>query len=411
MKQLQSEFLKNVLSKIARRYQQRGKISGVMKVGTSLDHKKLQILHNFFGITPIRINNKDEVRLHFDLALENTPESEWIEKINPHLGYTLQAVVKEDHSEAITTLITRLKLAFPDLKAITEGLSASQDDLRRMFKNETKQCVTEFCFQAAELAHFLLQNKTPITISELGARFFNNSKLLRQGEARHMILRWLNLYCPGLDKVANEDQIWATYHVYHDRLTVNGVIYGPIVYTKNGKEFDWILKLYEQGEAATISWGNLQGIEKIQWSGRDDNPPDLICCENEAPFSQLMRQKDDDCILFTSGFPGSGVCKIYELLAPKAASCCHWGDTDPNGLHIASILHSIYPLRLFRCDIETLKQHAQHLLPLSQKQEQRAETLLQNNRRFPFRDELLYTLENGWLEQENWREEVKNRVE
>lgn len=406
MKQFQSAFLTKVLNKVARRYENRGRLNGVMKIGTSLDHEKLQILHNFFGIPPIRINNKDEVRLHFDLALESTPESEWISKINSHLGYTLQAVVKEDQSQAIVMLISRLKLAFPDLKAITERLSAAQDDLNRMFKNEPEQYVTEFCFQAAETLQFLLKNKTPITISELGARFFNNSKLLRQGEARHLILRWLNIYCPGLDKVENEDEIWATYHVYHDRLTVNAVIYGPIVYTKNGKEFDWIFKLFEHGEAATISWANLQGVEKIGWKGRDDNPPDLICCENEAPFSSLIRQKGDDCILFTSGYPGSGVCKIYELLAPQAASSCHWGDTDPNGLHIASILHSIYPLRLFRCDLETLKQHTQHLLPLSQKHEHRAELILQNNRQFPFRNELLYTLENGWLEQENWRENV-----
>lgn len=406
MKQLQSDFLKEVLSKVAHRYEQRGRLNGVMKIGTSLNHEKLQIIHNFFGITPIRINNKDEVRLHFDHALKNAPESEWIDRISSYLGYTLQPVVELDQSQAIATLITRLKLAFPDLVTITERLSASQDDLKRMLKNETEQYVTTFCFQAAKTLHFLLGNETPITISELGARFFHNSKLLRQGEARHLILSWLNMYCPDLDKEENEDQVWATFHVYHDRLTVNAVIYGPIVYTKNGTEFDWIFKLYEQGEAATVSWANLQNIEEIQWKGREDNTPDLICCENEAPFSQLIRQKAEDCILFTSGFPGTAVCKIYELLAPQAASCSHWGDTDPNGLHIASLLNSIYPLQLFRCNIETLKQHAQHLLALTQKQQQRAEIILLAGSQFPFQEELTYTVEKGWLEQESWRQDA-----
>ncbi len=404
MKQFQSEFLQEVLSKIARRYEQRGKLKGVMKITTSINHEQLQILHNFFGITPIRINNKDEVRLHFNFALENSPESEWIEKISSHLGYALQPAVQQDQSLAITTLITRLKLAFPDFGVITENVSTSHDILKRMFKNETEQHVTTTCFQAVETLRFLLKNKTPITISELGARFFNNSKLLRQGEIRHLLLRWLNTYCPDLDHTENEDQVWATYHVYHDRLTVNAVIFGPIVYTKSGKKFDWILKLHEQGEAATISWANLQGIEKIEWQGPSGRPPNLICCENEAPFSQLIRQKTNDCIFFTSGFPGSAVCKIYELLAPQMASCSHWGDTDPNGLYIASILHSIYPLQLFRCDIETLRQHEQHLLPLSRKQVQRAEFILKNKPHFPFRNELAYTLDNGWLEQENWRQ-------
>jgi hypothetical protein len=249
-----------------------------------------------------------------------------------------------------------------------------------------------------------LDNNSPITISELGARFFEHSKQLRQGELRSLLIRWLNLYCPDLDIIENEEQIWANYHVYHDRLTVNAVIYGPIVYTKNGKEFDWISTLYQKGEAATVSWANLQDIETMRLQRHETNPPALICCENEAPFSQLMRKRANDAILFTSGFPGSAVRKIYELLAPQAASCFHWGDTDPNGLRIASILNSIYSLELYRCDIETLKLHRKHLLPLTPKQKQTAEFILSNNQKFPFRSEIAFTLENGWLEQESWQD-------
>lgn len=405
MKQAHPEYLTIILRKVAHRYKLRGRLSGVMKVGTSLDHEQLQILHNFFGIDPIRINKKDEVRIHFDYVLKNMQESELLEKISSHLDYRLLSVVELEQSHhAIETIITRLKLGFPNLTGVTETLAVAPESLVHLLKTENEQEATTLCFQAAETVLFLLKNTTPVTISELGARFFADSKRLRQGEARSLLLEWLNVYCPDLDTTEDEEQIWETFHVYHDRLTVNAVIYGPVVYTKKGKEFDWIYQLYKQGEAATITWANLQNIEKIRWQERERNPPRLISCENEAPYSQLIRQQKNDCLLFTSGFPGSAVRKIYELLAPQAASCHHWGDTDPSGLHIASILHLIYPLELYRCDIETVQRHREQLLPLSAKQQQRAMTILIQNYRFPFREELANTLEHGWLEQENWRQ-------
>ena len=85
--------------------------------------------------------------------------------------------------------------------------------------------------------------------------FFENSKVLRQGEARQLLLDWLAC-CYGLGQ-EEDAHIWSQVHVYHDRLTVNAVIYGPIVYKKNGMRFDWIARLYQQGEPATLSWSNL----------------------------------------------------------------------------------------------------------------------------------------------------------
>jgi hypothetical protein len=396
-------FLTDILTMVGRRYQKRGKLSGVMKVGTSLSHVQVQQLHNFFGIEPIRINTKDEVRVNFDIMLKNAPEPVWIERICSHLGYSLKPINHTKTEEIAKTLFSRLHIAFPNLDKLLRHLQNFPDDLNRMLSNNSEQELTNSCFQVAETLVFLLNNNSPITISELGARFFENSKKLRQGELRSLLLRWLNLYCPDLDIVEDEEQIWTNYHVYHDRLTVNAVIYGPIVYTKNGKEFDWILTLYQQGEAATVSWANLQGIETMRWQGCEASPPALICCENEAPFSQLIRRRASDAILFTSGFPGSAVRKIYELLAPQASSCFHWGDTDPNGLRIAAILNSIYSLQLYRCNVEVLQCHRDRLLPLTVKQKQTAEAILLNNQRFPFTNELAFTLENGWLEQESWQ--------
>ncbi len=58
-------FLDEVLDKIVRRYQLKGKLSGTMKLGISLGSKEMAILSNFFGLAPLRVNGKEEVRLHF----------------------------------------------------------------------------------------------------------------------------------------------------------------------------------------------------------------------------------------------------------------------------------------------------------------------------------------------------------
>ncbi len=249
---------------------------------------------------------------------------------------------------------------------------------------------------------FLLGNSEPITISELGARFCTDSKQLRQGELRSLVVEWLRICSPDGDMLDKEGDLLSCYHVLSDRLTVHVVFFGPVVYEKGGKVFDWIYRLYRQGEPATIGWSTLRNIDRMYWHGGEPLP--LICCENEAPFSRLMRENQQQGILFTSGFPGSAVRKLYQLLAPQALACYHWGDSDPAGLRIAALMHDLFPLQLYRCRLETLHSHKHCLLPLTAKQRHAAERLLDDQPGFPFAEELLFTLENGWLEQERWQE-------
>ena len=271
-----------------------------------------------------------------------------------------------------------------------------------MLTAKSEEAVNTCCFQTAEAVQFVLKNNIPITVSELGAKFLNDSKALRQGELRAIFLQWLRFLSIDNEMLDNDEDILASYHILNDRLTVNAVLYGPVIYEKNGKIFDWIYKLYSQGEAATIGWSNIYNVDQMYFQDMGDDPPDIICCENEAPFSQLMRQQNKQCLLFTSGFPGSAVQKIYKLLAPKAATCYHWGDSDPAGLRIAAIMNSIFRLQLYRCDLQTVKEHEPFLIPLTQKQKDICLHLLLTIPNFPFAEELMFTLENGWLEQESW---------
>ena len=391
------EFMQNVFSKIARRYELKGCLSGVMKLGQKLGSDEFSALANFFGLDPLRVNAKEEVRLYFTDLLRNDSESEWLKKIGDALGCPLKPKKKESgrNSASINTLLTSLLLAYPHLHELIGALREDNSQLSSMLNNSNEESLKEKCFKTAEIVTFLTENKNVITVSDLGAKFYHNSKALRQGELRNLLVTWLEL-SHAQSEYPDE------YHVIHDRLTVNAVLYGPVIYEKNGKIYDWIDQLYREGEAVTLGWSNIQNIERIYFKDGNSNPPDLISCENEAPLSHLMQHTKNSCLLFTSGFPSSAVQKLYQLLAPHATNCYHWGDSDPAGLRIAAIMHTLYPLQLYRCDLATLQQLKNKLLPLTQKQKNTCMHILTSQADFPFREEVLFCLENGWLEQESW---------
>jgi len=396
--------LKTVLSKIARRYQLKGRLSGTMKLGQDISDEAMTELGNFFGLDPLRVNNKEEVHLHFSILFQNGRESQWLEKIGDVLGQPLIHNKQKDggNSESTRRILASLTLAFPEMEALFTNLKEGDSRIDKMLTASTEETVRERCFTTAKTIQFLLSNSTVLTVSDLGAKFHHNSKTLRQGEMRSLLLRWLTLCSPELEET-DEETLLARYHVVHDRLTVSAVLYGPVIYEKNNKRYDWIEQLYLAGEAATLGWSNIMGMDRIYFNNKEDSPPDLITCENEAPFSLLMQQNSNSCLLFTRGFPGSAVQKLYQLLAPQAVSCRHWGDSDPAGLRIAALFHTLHPLELFRCDIDTLQGYQGPLLPLTQKQKDICTHILSNRPDFPFRKELQFCLENGWLEQEGWQ--------
>jgi hypothetical protein len=402
----QEDFLQRVLNNIARRYQLKGQLSGTMKLGQKIDSRQMAELHNFFGLSPIRINAREEVRLYFDRLLESGSQRQWLEKIADNIGYIPDRNIRPEYQAQMELLFERLKLAFPDLLPGIELLAEESGAIERLLINKGEEWLNTTLFRVAETVGFILANKDPITVSELGARFFADSKALRQGELRALVLQWLRHCSFDAEIFAEDIDILTYYNLLSDRLTVNAVIYGPVVYEKKGEVFDWIYQLYRQGEAATVGWSNIQDLDTMYFSHDRDPQPDLICSENEAPFSQLMRQQPHQCLLFTSGFPGSAVQKIYSHLAPRAGNCYHWGDSDPAGLRIAAIMNSIYPLKLYRCDLTTLQNHRSSLLPLSRKQKDLCLKLLMSTPELPFAREIEFTLANGWLEQESWREEA-----
>ena len=126
----------------------------------------------------------------------------------------------------------------------------------------------------------------------------------------------------------------------------------------------------------------------------------ILTCENESPFNNLIRSPENKALIYTAGYPNSAVKRFIFLFNDKH-EFLHWGDSDPEGLEIAAILHKIKPLQLYRCGITDCQRLKSYLKPLTTRKQNRAKKMLEAGN-CPFKQALEFTLQYGWLEQEAW---------
>ncbi len=403
---IQHPDLRPFLVKICQRYRKRGALTGMLKLGQNLGHNELEALHTMFGMQALIISGSEEVRISFDLFFKGMAPvavEEWIEGLHLCLDLPRGDEIHERHlnRQSVELILARLRLAFPELDAVHQGLEEKSDSSSRLLSSGRD--VQDSYFKAAAITSFLIQNREIVTFSELGARFCNDSKSLRNTELSRLVESWLLAMENGDGLWLDGDRtVWDRHHVVRDRLSVQATVFGPLLYEKNNQTFDWIYNLWRAGEPATLSWANISGINRIfaakeAWAGRE-----LITCENETPFGRMIRQRRPEVLLYTCGFPNNAVLSIYEHIAPWADPCRHWGDSDLAGLRIAAMLHAVHPLRLWRCDSASLHKHRNCLIALSEGQKSQVDQFLAQHPEFPFGAELRFTLEYGWLEQESW---------
>lgn len=365
-----------------------------------------------FGAGALRLSRNGTVRLMLDHLLDpldDTGRTRWLECVHEALG-TPFSVPRPERKSGPDEALQRWRLAFPDLAPVEPLLRHERvrsGDGRELFERRRR---------AGEIVRALVANDEPVSLSELGARLCGDSKALRGGALINAAADWLHVLDGGDPDVLLSSTGERRRSIRRRTLSRHGVVesggsvlatvYGNLRYRKGGRWLEQVDTMARLGEAAVLSLANLHDIEAVEI------PPatTLITCENESPFAGLVRGRPKAIVLYTRGFPNAAVCKLYRLTggSPSCARRLHWGDSDPAGLRIAAILHGIHPLELWRCELETLHRHRDRLKPVHPDARKGARTLLENNPAFPFAEQLRFTLEHGWLEQEQWEERTED---
>lgn len=399
-----------MLERICKRANARsGILNGTMKLGAGLDRRHdIEPLYHLFAQRALTVSSRGEWRLNFDQQFGVDPRvcDKWLDDLFAALAIPRVDVPAHRSSLAQQVGVARgrLTLAFPELTAVHTHLAAQESYWSRQADKVGAAEVQKTLFQVAGIVRHLRASQGPSALADLGATFCGDSKALRSGDLLRLVGDWLLLVEGGLDCLNAENRAAALkrHNVVENPTAIKVTLFGPLIYEKAGRRFDWIKQLWLLGETATLSWDNLHYLDALMIDLPPGFSPRVMTCENETPFCRLVRERCEGVLIYTEGYANAAVIRVLHSLRPTDFELLHWGDTDLDGLRIAEILHRVHPLRLWRCDATEAARHRSLLKPPDERKKHRAESFLENHRDFRFAEELRFTIERGWLEQENW---------
>lgn len=288
-----------------------------------------------------------------------------------------------------TSVFRKLLLQYPSETSLIEA--AKNDDVVQRFVRFNTESL-DALFALFDAIHFLRTNRSSITLSELGARVFNDSKALRSGPFRQQLEQLL-----GLDSdmpEATSSERLGFYNIIDNPYTTHVVVFAPFAYyTTEGTWLEWPTQLFQHGEAAILSWEAVQTIKAIRLTASCST---LVTSENAAPFHRLVEQKTP--ALYTEGYPNLAVKTLLRHFAEAGLTARHWGDTDLDGYRIADHVARHIPVALYADTSHT----PVSFIPLDDKQRVRLESFITRHPDFPYLQQLRHTLLNGWIEQEQF---------
>lgn len=347
-------------------------------------------LNSLFSPSAIRRRN-DKIIFLPDRMNDTVKLRDWLTAVSEVIGTEAKA---EEFDGKADLLLGQLEMLFPRL---SDSVTLLQEN-RCAVRNRISEAGAEKAFDYYQLilktVSFLKDNDAVMSPADLGARICGDSKMFKRGSAIWNTTSKLL----AEELCGNPETVMGECGITENPTSLTVTVFGPFVCYRGNEAFDWIRCLWALGEAATLNAGNLEHIDRIGLEA--EKPLQLISSENESPFNQMMRAHNPTALIYTAGFPNSAVKRFLSLI-PEDMDYLHWGDTDPEGLLIASILNCIKPLKLYRCNIEDCTRLSHCLRHLDEKKLKRGRKLLESSD-FTFKKELEFTLENGWLEQEAW---------
>lgn len=297
---------------------------------------------------------------------------------------------QETPETRLARTLQRLKLLYPGDRAFIDAL---REDalLKRLFK--ASAAASEELTALYDALVYLRDAPAGMTLSELGAKFFNDSKLLRGGPLRQQLEHLLRLQ--GNEPYDDTDALLNACGIIENPYTTHAVVFAPFAYrTCDGAWLTWPHDLWQRGEAAILTWRTVRTIVEVRFA---EPCGIIVTSENAAPFHRLV--ETGRAALYTEGYPNAAVKTLLRHFAQAGASALHWGDTDLDGYRIAEQIARAIPTRLYLPPGFTDSLHRK-LLRLTDEQRRRLGAFIESHPDFLFLDDLRHTLAHGWLEQE-----------
>ena len=296
----------------------------------------------------------------------------------------------ESPDERFALTLRRLRLLHPDDAALIDAVRRAEP-IARFFR--TAATAPDDLIALFDALIALRGTSGGITLSELGAKHFNDSKALRNGTRRQQLEHLLRLQTGSPDDASAT--LFNACGIIENPYTTHAVVFAPFSYrTDDGAWLDWPHQLWRRGEAAILSWEAVRRIADIRL---DEPCRELVTSENAAPFHRLVEIRR--AALYTEGYPNAVVKILLRQFARLGVSAIHWGDTDLDGYRIAEQVARIIPARLYIPPVSDAALQ-KRLLPLTPEQRRRAERFVEDHPDFSYLPGLRETLAHGWLEQE-----------
>ena len=294
-------------------------------------------------------------------------------------------------------VFARLKLLEPEFSPFIDKLAAN-DEVQRFIAVPKNQRPWMDVFRGV-VGRIRNKGRSLTTLSQLGADWLGDSKILRSGALRRQLVLIVSALGDN-EPDKDERRVLEEFMIIDNPYTSNVTVFAPIVITlESGVRLDFPLRLFEQGMAATLPLETVGLVKSVEWKGE---LCDLTTCENAAPFTELVGNRIPS--VYTAGYPSLAVKMMLFLMSSDLKlKCIHRGDADLDGFRIAEEVGNYIKLKLVAASAIQKCAEGNDGIPLTDDQSRRAWAYLAKHPDFRFADDIRRMLSRGrWIEQESF---------
>lgn len=297
------------------------------------------------------------------------------------------------------------------LSAEREKAIQGKGELFGMSRNDNTAVLRAFLDKLRRGFAVLHESDQPLRLSHFGLAVTGDSKSCRTGTSLYrcfaeIIGKYDNSVREMLELLAVDSRaekhrlVFEQTRLSFDSAATQLLVFGNLVFQKNGRKFSYIADHAASGEAVLLGWKQLNAAEILV------APSQVMTIENETSFYDFIERVDPQefLVICTMGQANRMLIWLLQQLPPFCQSFQHWGDLDRSGVLILESLRrrSGIDIKAFKMDIGTYKEHLDKGLPLCAAEKDRLASLLKREPRISCKDLLVEILQHLlWIEQEN----------